>query len=122
VTGTLSAPTTQRYKLWLGGVFTRGFDVSVDGHSLGLVANQISDVVGYVPVATIKLAAGVHTVTLRYPSAGIGPGAGDNIYTELEEVALQPSTPAPKLVSYTPSQATALCGQSLDWIEIVKNA
>ena len=127
-TGYMAVASTQRYKLWLGGVFTRGFDVSVDGHSLGLVANQISDVDGYVPVATIGLKAGIHTVKLRYPTAGIGPGAGDNPsplgtagYTQLEEIALQPTQPAPKLVSYAPSQATALCGQSLDWIEIVKN-
>ena len=118
----IQVASTQNYKLSIAGVFTRGFDVSVDGKSLGLVANEISDINGYVPVATIHLTAGVHTFKFIYPTAGIGPGAGDNTFTELDEVALQPESPAPQMLTVPASQAASLCGKSLDWIELVKNA
>jgi hypothetical protein len=121
-TAHIQVATTQNYKLSIAGVFTRGFDVAVDGKPLGLVANQISDINGYVPVATIHLTAGVHTFTFRYPKAGIGPGSGDNQYTELDEVALDPTTPAPQMLTVPATQASTLCGTSLDWIELVKNA
>jgi hypothetical protein len=121
-TAHIQVASTQNYKLSIAGVFTRGFDVAVDGKPLGLVANQISDINGYVPVATIHLPTGVHTFTFRYPKAGIGPGAGDNQFTELDEVALLPETPAPQMLTVPASQATTLCGKALDWIELVKNA
>ena len=121
-TAHIQVPTTGTYKLSIAGVFTRGFDVGVDGRPLGLVANEISDINGYVPVATIHLTAGVHTFTFRYPKAGIGPGAGDNQFTELDEVALQPTAPAPQMLTVPAAQAQTLCGKSLDWIELVKNA
>ena len=113
-------PNSQRYELWLGGLFARGFQVAVDGRPLGLVANQIFDIDGYVPVAGLNLRAGVHTVAITYPSAGLGPGSGDNGYTTLDEIALQPvEHPAVQMLRVSPSQAGTLCGRPLDWIEVV---
>jgi hypothetical protein len=113
-------PSSQTYELWLGGLFTRGFRVGVDGRALGLVANQIFDIDGYAPVARLSLSAGVHTVTITYPSAGLGPGSGDNQYTTLDEIAFQPlQSPVTEMLRVAPRQARALCGRPLDWIEVV---
>jgi hypothetical protein len=113
-------PDTQTYELWLGGLFSRGFRVAVDGRPLGLVANQIFDIDGYVPVARLDLKAGVHTVSITYPRAGLGPGSGDNSYTTLDEIAFQQlERPATQTLQVPPSQAGTLCGRPLDWIEVV---
>lgn len=113
-------PDEQTYRLWLGGLFTRGFKVAVDGRPLGLVANQISDIDGYVPVARLRLRAGVHTVAITYPSASLGPGSGDNQYTTLDEIAFQPlQQPATQMLQVAPGNARTLCGRPLDWIEVV---
>jgi hypothetical protein len=113
-------PNSQTYELWLGGLFARGFNVAVDGRPLGLVANQISDIDGYVPVARLRLSAGVHTVAITYPSAGLGPGSGDNTYTTLDQIGFQPlDSPATQMLQVSPSQAKTLCGRPLDWIEVV---
>jgi hypothetical protein len=37
----------------------------------------------------------------------------------LNAIALQPRSPASKLIEVSPRQATELCGRPLDWIEIV---
>jgi hypothetical protein len=112
--------SSQLYKLWLGGIFSRGFVVHVDGHPVGVVKDQISAIDGYVPVATLALSRGVHTITLTYPHANLTPGSGDNNYTVLDQIALEPlQFPATGMVNVPPQQAGALCGRPLDWIEIV---
>jgi hypothetical protein len=116
-------PSSQDYELWLGGNFTRGFDVAVDGRHLGRLANQIFDVNGYARVARLRLRAGVHTVAITYPRAGLGPGSGDNTFTNLAAIAFQPlGPPATAMLRVSPGQAQSLCGRPLDWIEVVAPA
>jgi hypothetical protein len=116
-------PSSQDYELWLGGNFTRGFDVAVDGRHLGRVANEIFDADGYARVARLPLTAGVHTVAITYPRAGLGPGSGDNTFTNLAAIAFVPlGGPATAMLRASPSQAQSLCGRPLDWIEVVAPA
>jgi hypothetical protein len=110
---------SQRYELWLDGSFARGFEVGVDGRQVGSVKDQLSAFGGYVHVADLPLAAGVHTFTLTYPHAGLTPGSGDNGFTSLSAIVLEPQSPASELVEVAPRQASRLCGRPLDWIELV---
>jgi hypothetical protein len=116
--------SSQDYEFWLGGSFTRGFQVSVDGHSIGQAKDEIFDINGYVPMAKLHLAAGVHMVRITYPSADIWtPGTGNNEYTTLQEIALQPlQSPRSQMLSVAPGRASQLCGRPLDWIELVAPA
>jgi hypothetical protein len=113
--------SSQVYEFWLGGSFTRGLQVSVDGHSIGQAKDEIFDINGYVPMAKLRLNAGVHTVRITYPSADIWtPGTGNNEYTTLQEIALQPlQSPRYQMLDVAPSDASSLCGRPLDWIELV---
>jgi hypothetical protein len=79
----------QRYAVWLGGSFARGFDVTVDGHDLGRVKNQLQNIGQYIEVGSQVLGPGVHAIVLRYPGADLTPGSGAEM-TELDEIALQP--------------------------------
>jgi hypothetical protein len=107
------------YGLWLGGSFTRGFEVSVDGQHLGTVKDQIQPIGGYAHVADLFLAAGVHTITLTYPEPDLTPGDANNSYTSLNAISLEPLKPPSKLLSVPTDKAGSLCGRPLDWIEIV---
>ncbi len=110
----------ERYELWLGGAFSRGFEVSVDGHSVGSVKNQLRGIGGYAHVADMYLKPGVHTITLTYPSANLTPGSAENELTSLTAISLEPMQhPATEMLSVVPSEASLLCGRPLDWIEIV---
>jgi hypothetical protein len=111
------------YRLWLGGSFARGFQVSVDGHNLGSVANELNNIGDYNAVGpAITLGAGVHTIAITYPAlSGLAPGGADNEpgYTGLDEIALEPLGTRSRMIELQPPQASELCGRSLDWIEIV---
>jgi hypothetical protein len=110
----------QRYKLWLGGSFSRGFEVSVDGHFLGRVKDELLNIGEYAPVADVYLTPGVHVFALTYPHADLTPGSGDNQQTSLTAITLEPlSRPPAKLLSVAPARARSLCGRSLDWIELL---
>jgi hypothetical protein len=110
----------QRYGLWLGGNFARGFDVSVDGRRLGRVKNELADFNQYIHVSDLYLSHGVHTVVLTYPRPDLTPGSGSELLTSLAAIVLQPleSTPS-QLLTVGARQAKSLCGRPLDWLEIV---
>ena len=124
----------QNYELWLDGNFARGFIVSVDGRRVGRVSNELSGFgglhngvpgltagfTGWVEVADLSLAPGVHRFVLTYPHIDLAPGGDDNEFTSLSAITLQPQSPPSELVSVSPAQATQLCGRPLDWIELVR--
>jgi hypothetical protein len=111
--------SAQIYELWLGGTFTRGFRVSVDGRHVGTVKDQLSTINGYVPVASLTLTPGVHTLSFEYPQSDLTPGSGENELTSLSEIALEPKqNPASEMITVAPREASQLCGRTLDWIEL----
>jgi hypothetical protein len=115
------------WQLWLGGSFARGFRVSVDGRTIGSVSAELDPTGAYERVGSpLTLAPGLHTITVTYPDAGIGPGDADSEhYTYLSAIALAPplypADGAGELLTVSPAHASLLCGRTLDWIEIVKH-
>jgi len=121
--GHIAVARGQSYELWLGGIFARGFDVSVDGRHVGRLKNELSGFASYVHVADLPLSPGVHTFVLTYHHADLGPGSGLNEFTSLSAIALEPrESPARQMISVAPRQAAQLCGRPLDWIELVSGS
>jgi hypothetical protein len=118
----IAVASSQRYELWLGGSFARGFEVSIDGRSVGSVSDELSAFGGYVYIADPFLTAGIHTFALTYPPANLAPGSGDDSFTSLSAIALEQNRPRGKLITLTAQHAARLCGRPLDWIEIVAKA
>jgi hypothetical protein len=113
----------QAYKLWLGGSFSRGFEVSVDGRHVGRVKDELLSIGGYAPVADVYLTPGVHAFALTYLHSDLTPGSGDNQQTSLAAISLQPlRRPPARLLTVAPAQARSLCGRSLDWVELLAPA
>ena len=59
------------WQLWLGGTFARGFDVAVDGRTVGSVSDLQQNPIGaYEPVGRPQtLGPGVHTIRVTYPAS-----------------------------------------------------
>jgi hypothetical protein len=116
----IAVASEQLYGLWLGGSFSRGFRVSVDGRHVGSVKNELDSIDDYVQIANIHLTPGVHTIKLEYPGPSLAPGSAEPNLTSLSAIVLQPlQRPSTELIEVAPSQSSELCGRSLDWIEIV---
>jgi hypothetical protein len=119
VVAKIAVDSSQAYELWLGGTFTRGFEISVDGRSLGTVENEQSTIGGYTPIGEVFLSEGVHEFELTYLGSDLTPGSGNNDYTQLQAISLVKQLPVAELATFAPTQAEQLCGRPLDWVEIV---
>jgi hypothetical protein len=120
-TGHIRVPSSQRYEVWLGGSFSRGMEVRVDGEKVGVAKDELAGFTpAYVPVGSIYLSAGVHTFTYTYQGANLTPGSAEDTLSELTSVELEPlEYPRAKAVSVAPAQAKSICPHTVDWIEIV---
>jgi hypothetical protein len=130
--GHIAVASSQRYELYLGGSFGRGFEVRVDGRKVGTVKDQLAGFTNanFIPVADLFLTAGVHRFEYTYPHADLTPGNGETLNTgefaadvrstSLAAVVLQPlQFPRSELISVSPGAAKSLCGRPLEWVELV---
>jgi hypothetical protein len=107
--------------LLLGGFALRNATVAVDGTRVGSVGSNGSANPGIVSLAGYStLEPGVHTVTVRYGDSWVRPGATAPAYS-IGPVIFAPVTGVSFVTDVAPAHATRLCGQSLDWIEVVKS-
>jgi hypothetical protein len=112
------------YQLWLGGTFSRGFDVRVDGSRIGSISDALDPVGAYERVgAPLRLAAGTHTIVVIYHGeSALAPGSADGeqpTYDALTAIVLAPPVSQAHYLTVSPAHASELCGRSLDWIEVI---
>lgn len=112
-------PRTDTYDVWAQGSFGRGVEVSLDGRPIGSTRDERSFVGQWIRFGARALAAGRHTVSVRYPGGSLRPGSGQQPET-LGPIALVPRTPRSRLVSVAPARARDLCTQPLDWLAVVR--
>jgi hypothetical protein len=124
-TGVFTVPHAGRYHAYLGGSFARGFDVQVDGKSIGAARWQMANLAQFKPLATIQLSAGRHTLKLVRGGASLHPGSGLRPLPVFLE-GLGPFSLEQAGAKWTVSDIKSadarrrICGKPVDWIELVK--
>jgi hypothetical protein len=124
LTATFAVPRAGVWDLWLGGEIMPAVGVSVDGRPLATIAGQLNGVAtdpDTIAPLRVRLAAGLHRVTIsRGSSSLLAPGSGgsailDSIF--LTSVGAGGQT----TLHVTPAARwRSLCGQRLQWIEVVR--
>jgi hypothetical protein len=114
--GTLAAPATGTYRVWLRGTFGRPISVYVDGRKVG-EAHGPDTPNSWNWLATIRVGAGPHRVELRRARGDLAPG--DGAQTLVGPLALERAG-SRSLRDVPPAAARTLCGQALDWVELVR--
>jgi hypothetical protein len=113
---TVQVPTAGRYLLWAGGMIRDRLDTLVDGNEIGTIRNQLNNTGQWTPLGEAELAAGRHTVSLRYHGPDWRPGSGGAQFA-FGPLALATKTAVLPVRYVQPANARSLCGKSLDWIE-----
>jgi hypothetical protein len=72
----IAVPSGGRYDVWVGGSFRGELATFVDGRRVGVARHQLSPAGQYVPLATLDLAGGPHTLELRHRRHLLRPGSG----------------------------------------------
>jgi hypothetical protein len=128
--GTVTVPATDLYTLWITGSFYRRIELLVDGEPVAKERRELSGEQGdafYIRIGSRRLAAGSHSVELRYGDEGalhpgtgghaaFAPGLQPRVFTFGPLALLRDDANSP--VTYVASsRARALCGKRLDWLE-----
>jgi hypothetical protein len=118
ILGTLTVKQPGRYQVWLEVSLTKRFVVWVGRQLVGSVANQLGPPGQFVRVGEATLAAGIQPIKIEPAGSALAPG--DGTPQLLGPLMLAPDTDPPAVSQIDARNARSLCGQSLDWLEIVR--
>ena len=108
-----------RYGVWIGGAFRGSLELSVDGRRLASPRHELSHAGQFVPLGSISLQTGTHSVRLRYREPVLRPGTRGTPFPLGPLVLARDTIDAP--VKRLPvSRARELCGRQLDWVEALR--
>jgi hypothetical protein len=114
------------YRVWVEGSFGRQVRVEVDRRSVGAVAYQFGNPGQYLPVGSVRVAAGKHPVDLVRGGGDLHPGnggGGDSSLRHIGPVVFSPPLNERRELRRLPaSRAASLCGKWADWVEVVRPA
>jgi hypothetical protein len=119
LTLTVSLPADGVYTAWIAGDWFGLASVSIDGHTVGSLREELNWPGLYTDLGSTPLAAGRHEVTIRYERGGWRPGSGGTPFA-FGPVALSPVDSREPVIRVSPSRASTLCGRPWDWIEAVR--
>jgi hypothetical protein len=119
LTGNISVPTNGRYVVAVDGSLSQKMDFLVDGDHVGSVSYELGPPGQITRVGSVTLSAGTHRVAVVRPSNNLTPGDGGTGRL-LGPVVFLHGNALGSVSTIAPSQARRLCGQSLDWIEVLR--
>jgi hypothetical protein len=119
LTGTIRVAQAARYTVWVEGSFGRGYSVSVDGHPIGSVRNELNPRGEFDAAGATALSPGLHTIQLVRPGGSLYPGDGGRNRL-LGPIVLDPATDARVVQELPLSRWHELCGMRLDWVETIR--
>lgn len=114
---------SRRYRAWIAGSYPGVVRVTVDGKAIyeGHSMINFNDDQTY-PVGPARLAAGSHTLRVKYSQPWWLPGSGAGPFA-LGPLLLSTGTGADaRLIGVPPRAARSLCGRRFDWIQLVQPA
>jgi hypothetical protein len=116
---TVSVPADGVYTAWIAGDWFGLASVSIDGHTVGSLREELNWPGLYTDLGSTPLAAGQHEVTIRYERGGWRPGSGGTPFA-FGPAALSPVDSREPVISVSSSQASTLCGPPWDWVEAIR--
>jgi hypothetical protein len=111
-------PVGGRYRVWIGNEFRGKIDVFVNGQKAGEARHQLKPD-QFSPLREVELTAGRQRVRVHYGGPDLHPGSGGRPWFGLGPLVLSRSTAERPVVYVGARNAGALCGRSLDWIEVI---
>jgi hypothetical protein len=120
VEASVDVPRPGHHGIWLGGSFRDGLEARVDGRVVGRHRHRLDNQGGYTLLGEAELAAGTHTVTLRFSGPDLHPGSSGATFG-IGPLVLSTTTAADAPVTVVPAaRARELCGKRLDWVEALR--
>ena len=114
----IHVPAAGRYTVWVEGSLTQKMSVDIAGRYVGAISQQIGPGGLFTDVGTARLPAGRQPVILHRSDET--PFVPTNPKDVLGEIVLTRTGAPPLVHEIAAADAHSLCGQRLQWIEIVR--
>ena len=105
-----------RYSFFLGGSFRDRLEFFVDARRIYSGRHQLNWPGKYTPLGDVALRPGRHLLLIRYSGPDLRPGSGGEQFS-FGPLAFGRSTATSRVTYVSTTDARALCGKRLDWIE-----
>jgi hypothetical protein len=115
----VKVPVDGVYTAWLGGDWFGNASISIDGHEVGSLREELNWPGLYTDLGSTPLAAGSHLVRLTYRPGGWHPGSGGKPFA-FGPAALSMVDRGEAVIHAAPAHAASLCGRRLDWLEALR--
>jgi hypothetical protein len=115
-------PHSGTWELWLQGEVMRELHVAIDGRSLGSLGGQLGGntlVANTLSPLQVRLSAGVHTLAITLPSAGLAPGDGGAAVLLAAFLTLAGAAGESNLEAVPVARWRSLCARPLQWVELL---
>lgn len=117
-TGSFSVEESGTYGIWLGGSPRGDVEIKINGETVGSSGPELDHADSYREVGEVELEPGRYEIEFVYDEASpLAPGVGGEAFP-LGPMLVSTATAADaRIEMLDPSEASSLCGRSLDWIE-----
>jgi hypothetical protein len=119
IRGSVDVARRGNYGIWIGGSFRGGLELIVDGKRVTSPRHELSHAGHFIPLGTVPLKDGEHTITLRYTEPASRPGTRGAPFP-LGPIVLARDTIDAPLIRVPAARARELCGRPLDWVEAIE--
>ncbi len=115
----VNVPVDGVYTAWLVGDWFGNASISIDGHKVGSLREELNWPGLSTDLGSVPLTAGSHLVAVRYQPGGWHPGSGGTPFA-FGPAALRLVDAREPVLHVAPAQADSLCGRQLDWVEALR--
>jgi len=115
----VKVPVDGVYTAWLAGDWFGDASISIDGHKVGSLREELNWPGLYTDLGSTPLQAGSHLVGITYRPGGWHPGSGGKPYA-FGPAALSMVDTREPVIHVARARAASLCGRRLDWVESLR--
>jgi hypothetical protein len=110
-----------KYGVWVGGSFGSTLTARIDGRDIGQQTNQAEWPGNFLRFGSVHLTPGAHKLGIKHSGASWFPGSAAQQSFGLGPFVIAQGTDKRDVTIVQPKAARrTLCGQSLDWIEVLR--
>jgi hypothetical protein len=118
----ITVPKGGEYRVWAEGSFGRPVTVRVNQEAIGELEYELGNPGQYLPFGEVTVEPGAQEFRVEQAGGDLRPGNGGSLagLRHLGPVVFSPpENEEPRVLERDPKDWRSLCGQRLDWVEVL---
>ena len=116
----VNVPVDGVYTAWIAGDWFGNASISIDGHQVGSLREELNWPGLYTDLGSTPLTAGSHLIAVSYEPGGWRPGSGGTPFAFGPAALSRFDDEREAVIHVAPANAGSLCGRRLAWVEALR--